>query len=156
MLQPCRLVDGRAAPHILSGRWPRRFDGRGSGEGFTLLELSIVMAVIMILVSIILPAYRTSVKRAREAVLKDDLYTMRSVIDEFTVDKQRPPESLQELVDAGYLHRIPMDPMTGSTETWQVDVEDVPVPPDQTASGVVDVHSGSEDKALDDTTYNTW
>jgi general secretion pathway protein G len=150
------LADGRAAPDILSGRWRRRFDDRGSGEGFTLLELSIVMAVIMILVSIILPAYRTSVKRAREAVLKDDLYTMRSVIDEFTVDKQRPPESLQELVDAKYLHRIPMDPMTGSTETWQVDVEDVPVPPDQTASGVVDVHSGSEDKALDDTAYNTW
>jgi len=114
------------------------------------------MAVIMILVSIILPAYRTSIKRAREAVLKDDLYTMRSVIDEFTVDKQRPPESLQELVDAGYLHRIPIDPMTGTAETWQVDVEDVPVPPDQTASGVVDVHSGSEDNALDDTAYNTW
>jgi general secretion pathway protein G len=148
------LEDRRAAPKALPGRWFERVGhDRGSGEGFTLLELSIVMAVIMILVSIILPAYRVSIKRAREAVLKDDLYTMRSVI---TVDKQRPPESLQELVDAGYLHRIPMDPMTGSAESWQADVEDVPVPPDQTASGVVDVHSGSEEKALDDTTYNTW
>jgi general secretion pathway protein G len=157
MPEACRLEDGRATPKALPGRWFERvFHDRGSGEGFTLLELSIVMAVIMILVSIILPAYRVSIKRAREAVLKDDLYTMRSVIDEFTVDKQRPPESLQELVDSGYLHRIPMDPMTGSAETWQVDIEDVPVPPDQTASGVVDVHSGSEEKALDDTTYNTW
>lgn len=154
----CRWEEDRkATPSVLSGRRLRPlFDDRASDDGFTLLELSIVMAVIMILVSIILPAYRTSIKRAREAVLKDDLYTMRSVIDEFTVDKQRPPESLQELVDAGYLHRIPIDPMTGSAESWQVDIEDVPVPPDQTASGVVDVHSGSADQALDDTAYNTW
>ena len=157
MTESCSWEERRAAPRVFSGRWLRRvFDNRSPDGGFTLLELSIVMAVIMILVSIILPAYRTSIKRAREAVLKDDLYTMRSVIDEFTVDKQRPPESLQELVDAGYLHRIPIDPMTGTAETWQVDVEDVPVPPDQAASGVVDVHSGSEDNALDDTAYNTW
>ena len=89
-------------------------------------------------------------------MLRDDLATLRKVIDEYTVDKQEPPQSLQDLVDAGYLHAIPVDPMTGSTDTWQVDVEQVPVPPDQTASGVVDVHSGSAANGLDGTAYSTW
>ncbi|HEY6293856.1 MAG TPA: type II secretion system protein [Terriglobia bacterium] len=127
-----------------------------SQRGFTLLELSMVMAVILILVSITFPAYRTAIQRSREAVLKDDLYTMRSVIDEYTVDKQKPPESLQELVDGGYLHAIPVDPITGTNDTWEPDIEQVPVPPDQNATGVVDVHSGSTSEALDGTIYNTW
>ena len=157
MGEHCRWKYRRITAKVPAGR--RRLlavEDRSSDQGFTLLELAMVMAVMMILVSIILPAYQTSVKRAREAVLKDDLYTIRSLVDEYTVDKQKPPQALQDLVDAGYLHRIPMDPMTGSTETWQADVEDVPVPPDQTASGIVDVHSGSQDTALDGTTYNSW
>ncbi|HXJ93484.1 MAG TPA: prepilin-type N-terminal cleavage/methylation domain-containing protein [Terriglobia bacterium] len=125
-------------------------------DGFTLLELATVMALILILVAIAAPAYHMAVQRAREAVLRSDLHSMRSVIDEFTVDKQRPPESLQEIVEAGYLHAIPVDPFTGSADTWQADIEQVPVPPDQTATGVVDVHSGSDGKALDGTDYNTW
>jgi len=125
-------------------------------RGFTLLELSMVMALILVLASFALPAYQIAIQRAREAVLHDDLYTLRSVIDEFTVDKQQPPQSLQDLVDAGYMHAIPVDPITGSADTWQNDVADVPVPPDQTASGIVDVHSGSDAKALDGTAYNTW
>lgn len=128
----------------------------GSGAGFTLLELTMVMAVILILVAITFPAYQTAIKRSREAVLKDDLYTMRSVIDEFTVDKQHPPQSLDELVDAGYIHAIPVDPFTGAKDSWQPDIEEVPVPPDQSATGVVDVHSGSDAEALDGTHYNTW
>jgi general secretion pathway protein G len=129
----------------------------GNGErGFTLLELSIVMALILLLASFALPAYQIAIQRAREAVLHDDLYTLRSVIDEYTVDKQAPPQSLQDLVDAGYMHAIPVDPITGSADTWQNDVQDVPVPPDQTASGIVDVHSGSDAKGLDGTAYNTW
>jgi general secretion pathway protein G len=127
-----------------------------SSRGFTLLELTMVMAVILILVAITFPAYQTAIKRSREAVLKDDLHTMRQVIDEFTVDKQRPPESLEELVDAGYIHSIPVDPFTGARDTWQPDIEEVPVPPDQNATGVVDVHSGSDAEALDGTHYNTW
>ena len=127
-----------------------------SEGGFTLLELSMVMALILVLASFALPAYQVAIQRAREAVLHDDLYTLRSVIDEFTVDKQQPPQSLQDLVDAGYMHAIPVDPITGSADTWQNDVADVPVPPDQTASGIVDVHSGSDAKALDGTAYNTW
>lgn len=138
-------------------RYLRRRLGKWSPEGgFTLLELSMVMALILILASFALPAYQVAIQRAREAVLHDDLYTLRSVIDEFTVDKQQPPQSLQDLVDAGYMHAIPVDPITGSADTWQTDVEDVPVPPDQTASGIVDVHSGSDAKALDGTAYNTW
>jgi general secretion pathway protein G len=129
---------------------------RAGGEGFTLLELSIVMAIILILVSITFPAYETAIRRSKEAVLKDDLTTMRQVIDEFTVDKQRPPESLEELVDAGYMHAIPLDPFTGAKDSWQPDIEEVPVPPDQNATGLVDVHSGSDNEALDGTHYNTW
>jgi general secretion pathway protein G len=124
--------------------------------GFTLLELTMVMAVILILVAITFPAYRTAITRSKEAVMKDDLQTMRKVIDEFTVDKQRPPESLQELVDAGYIHAIPVDPFTGARDTWQPDIQEVPVPPDQNATGLVDVHSGSDGEALDGTHYNTW
>lgn len=135
----------------------RRQSGATSENGgFTLLELATVMALILILVAIAAPAYRMAITRAREAVLRSDLHSMRAVIDEFTVDKQHPPESLQELVEAGYIHSIPVDPFTGSADSWQADIEQVPVPPDQTATGVVDVHSGSDGKALDGTDYNTW
>ena len=125
-------------------------------RGFTLLELAVVMLLIVTLAAITVPAYQMAIQRSKEAVLRDDLHTMRSTIDEYTVDKETPPQSLQDLVDAGYMHAIPVDPMTGSTDSWVPDIKDVPVPPDQTASGVVDVHSGSEGKALDGTAYNTW
>jgi general secretion pathway protein G len=125
--------------------------------GFTLLELMVVMTVILILASFVVPNYRTAVVRAREAVLRDDLYTLRKLIDEFTVDKQRPPSSLEELVEAGYLHgALPVDPFTGSNETWQADIEDVPTGAEQTTPGVVDVHSGSDETSLDGTPYNSW
>jgi general secretion pathway protein G len=125
--------------------------------GFTLLELTMVMTIILILASIALPSYHIAIQRAREAVLRDDLYTMRKVIDEYTVDKQQPPSALQDLVDAGYLQGgIPVDPMTGSSETWKADTEDVPAGPNQTVNGIVDVHSGSEATALDGTAYSSW
>ncbi|HUI43844.1 MAG TPA: prepilin-type N-terminal cleavage/methylation domain-containing protein [Terriglobia bacterium] len=125
-------------------------------RGFTLLELAMVMALIMVLAAITFPAYHTAIQRSKEAVLRDDLATLRKVVDEYTVDKQAPPQSLQDLVDSGYLHAVPVDPMTGTAETWQVDVQEVPVPPDQTATGVVDVHSGSAAEALDGTSYSAW
>jgi general secretion pathway protein G len=131
-------------------------DGRPSCQAFTLLELMVALSVVMILASFAIPAYYIAIQRAREAVLRQDLYTLRSLIDEFTVDKQHPPASLQELVEAGYLRGgIPVDPITGSSESWHVDIEDVPGP-DQTQPGVVDVHSGSDDTALDGTPYNSW
>jgi general secretion pathway protein G len=129
---------------------------RTSLQGFTLLELMIALSVVMILASFAIPVYYVAIQRAREAVLRQDLYTLRSLIDEFTVDKQRPPASLQELVEGGYLRGgIPVDPVTGTSESWHVDIEDVPGP-DQTQPGVVDVHSGSDDTALDGTPYNRW
>src|SRR5579875_680548 len=126
-------------------------------SGFTLLEMLVVMTIILILASFAVPTYTTAIMRAREAVLRDDLYTMRHLIDEYTVDKQQPPSSLQDLVDAGYLRGgIPVDPMTRSSETWKVDIEDVPTSSDQAQSGVVDVHSGSDATALDGTHYSDW
>ncbi len=128
-----------------------------SARAFTLLELMMVLTLILILASFAVPTYRVAIIRAREAVLRDDLYTMRSLIDQFTLDKQRPPQSLEELVDEGYLRGgVPEDPFTRSNQTWQVDFEDVPLNPNQAVSGIVDVHSGSDELSLDGTPYSSW
>ncbi len=125
--------------------------------GFTLLELMVVITMIMILATFAMPTFHVAVVHAREAVLRDDLFTLRKLIDQFTIDKQRPPTSLDELVDSGYLRGgIPVDPFTGSNQTWKTDTEDVPISPDQAAAGIVDVHSGSEDTSLDGTAYSSW
>ena len=117
----------------------------------------VVIVIILILATFAMPSYQVAVVHSREAVLKDDLFTMRKMIDEYTVDKQKPPESLDELVDAGYLRGgVPVDPFTGSNQTWKTDTEQVPITPDQATSGIVDVHSGSDDTALDGTAYSSW
>jgi len=117
----------------------------------------VVLTLLLILATMSMPIFQLDIVHAREAVLKDDLYTLRKVIDEFTVDKQRPPTSLDELVSEGYLRGgIPVDPFTGSNETWRTDSEDVPLNPTQAASGIVDVHSGSDGIALDGTPYSSW
>lgn len=125
-------------------------------SGFTLLELMMVLTLILILASFAVPTYHVATVRAREAVLRDDLYTLRSLIDQFTLDKQRPPQSLEELVEAGYLRGgVPDDPFTRSNQTWQVDIEDVPVGPSEAVPGIVDVHSGSDEVSLDGTPYSS-
>ena len=130
---------------------------RSNSRGFTLIELMVVLTLLLILATMSVPIFQLAIVHAREAVLKDDLYTLRKLIDEFTLDKQRPPTSLDELVDAGYLRSgLPVDPFTGSNQTWRTDVEDVPVNPSQAASGIVDVHSGSDEIALDGTPYSSW
>ena len=117
----------------------------------------VVLTLLLILATMSMPIFQLAIVHAREAVLKDDLYTLRKLIDEFTLDKQRPPTSLDDLVDAGYLRNgIPVDPFTGSNQTWRTDIEDVPLNPSQAASGIVDVHSGSDDTALDGTPYSSW
>ncbi len=137
------------------GPWAR--GRRWRSMGFTLLELMIVLTLILIMASMAAPTYHVAVVRAREAVLRDDLFTMRKLIDEYTLDKQKPPSSLDDLVDAGYLRGgIPVDPFTGSNQTWRVDIEDVPTGADQSGPGVVDVHSGSDEQAFDGTQYSTW
>jgi general secretion pathway protein G len=124
--------------------------------GFTLIELIIVIAIISILASIAAANYQHSVWRAREAVLRNDLFTLRSSIDQYTLDKQKAPQSLQDLATAGYIKSIPKDPITNSTDTWVTEEEDSLMAIDQTAPGIVDVHSGSSTVSTEGSPYNTW
>jgi general secretion pathway protein G len=130
---------------------------RAAKKGFTLLELMVVLTLILILAAIAAPSYRVAIIHARETVLHDDLFTMRKLIDQYTLDKNQPPASLDDLVEAGYLRGgLPVDPFTGSNQTWQVDIEEVPLSPEQTVPGVVDVHSGSNAQSLEGTLYSSW
>jgi general secretion pathway protein G len=125
-------------------------------RGFTLIELMIVISIILILISTAIPMYQASLIRARESVLRQNLFTLRSVVDQYSMDKEKAPQSLQDLVDAGYLKQIPMDPMTNSRDTWQTVQEDTLVSVDQDQPGITDVHSGSEAIGSDGTAYNQW
>ncbi|MFZ3213711.1 MAG: prepilin-type N-terminal cleavage/methylation domain-containing protein [Terriglobales bacterium] len=126
------------------------------GRGFTLIELMIVISIILILVSISIPIYTNSVIHSKEAVLKDDLFTMRSVIDQYTLDKQKAPQSLEDLVSAGYLRSVPKDPLTGSSDTWVTTTDDTLMDPSQTQPGITDVHSGSNGVSTEGTAYSSW
>ena len=131
--------------------------GKRSGEGgFTLMELMIVMAIIAILATIAIPIYVRTLQRAKEATLREDLHTMRTAIDSYTVDKEKAPDSLDDLVQAGYLKSIPVDPMTSSSQTWITGMSDTMTDINETQGGMDDVHSGSQALASDGTTYNTW
>jgi general secretion pathway protein G len=128
----------------------------GDARGFTLIELMIVMAIIVILASIAAGSYMKTVVRAREAVLKSDLQTMRKSIQDYTRDKEQGPQSLDDLVSAGYLKEIPMDPMTESRD-WVTSNDDVYYDPDQTGTGITDVHSGSDKiSPFENTPYSSW
>jgi general secretion pathway protein G len=130
--------------------------GNKRERGFTLIELMIVISLILILVSISVPAYNQSILRAKESVLKQDLFQLRSLISQYTLDKQKAPQSLDDLVQAGYIKQIPMDPMTGSNSSWTVDQEDSLMSVDQQDPGISDVHSGAESISTDGTAYSTW
>jgi general secretion pathway protein G len=138
--------------------WLSRSGGSAaaSDAGFTLIELMIVMAIIAILATIAVPSYTANVKHAREAVLKEDLHTMRSAIDSYTYDKQKAPQSLEELVQAGYLHELPKDPFTQRSDTWLPSEGSSLTTLDETQGGIDDVHSGSQQVSTEGTTYNTW
>jgi general secretion pathway protein G len=125
-------------------------------QGFTLLELMIVMVVIGLLAAIAIPAYTTNIKHAREAVLKEDLHILRQAIDSYTVDKQKAPQSLDDLVQSGYIKVMPIDPFTHRSDTWMPVQSDTLSTLDQTDSGIDDVHSGSQETAIDGTSYNSW
>ncbi len=129
-----------------------------SGEhrrGFTLIEILIVVSIIGILVSIAVPIYQKAILRTRESVLRNNLFTVRTVLDEYTYDKQKAPQSLEDLVTEGYLRQIPYDPMTG-TNQWKIEMEDSLRSVNQTEPGIFDIHSASDKKGLDGTPYAEW
>jgi len=146
-------MDGPSIDRVTS-----RQDSKGGrrDEGFSLLEMMMVVTLILIVASIATPIYHTCEVRAREAVLRDHLFTLRLLIDRFTLDNGRPPVRLEELVEKGYLGRLPTDPFTGSNQTWQVQQDDSPLLPGQSAPGIADVHSGSNQLSLQGTPYSSW
>ena len=134
----------------------RAFQGKRQLYGFTLIELIIVCAMISILLAVMVPVYKIHILRANEAVLKQDLRNMRDAIDQYSQDKQKAPQSLEDIVSAGYLHAIPKDPFTHATDTWQVVQEDVLTALDQSEPGITDVKSGSSLISSEGTPYSSW
>ena len=128
---------------------------RKNRRGFTLIEMMIVISLVLILLSIALPVYNRSILRARESVLKQDLFTLRNVISQYTLDKQKAPQSLDDIVQAGYLKVIPKDPFTNEAN-WTTDQEDATIAVDQQEPGIVDVHSASNETGTDGTAYSSW
>ncbi len=139
-----------STPCCLTDR--RRRCGSARAKGFTLMELMVVMAIIASLLTLALPRYFHSVDRSREAVLRQDLHTMRDAIDKFMADRGRYPATLEELAEKRYLRRVPPDPITDSATTWIV----VPPPEGETQDGVYDVRSGAPGASLDGEAYESW
>ena len=137
-----------------SGSAPPRSSARRLG--FTFVELMVVITIIVILISMAIPVYQKSIVRAKESVLKNNLFTLRTVIDNYTYDKQKAPQSLQDLVTEGYLREVPIDPMTGNNQSWRVIMEEASQSVSQTEPGIFDVRSGSDKTGLDGTPYSDW
>ena len=124
-------------------------------RGFTLLEMMIVISMILILLSIAIPLYNHSILRAKEAVLRQDLFNLRSVISQYTLDKQKAPQSLEDLVQANYMKQIPKDPFTDKPD-WVVEQEEVLLAVDQQEPGISDLHSASNLTSTEGTAYSSW
>ena len=129
---------------------------RNGRRGFTFVELMVVVTIIVILITMAIPQYQKSILRAKESVLKNNLFTLRTVIDNYTTDNGKAPQSGDELVRAGYLRILPIDPMTGSNQTWRWIMEDPSQAMDQSAPGIWDVQSGSDQTSLDGSKYSDW
>jgi len=123
-------------------------------RGFTFVELMVVIAIMVILISMAIPIYNRSIMRAKESVLKNNLFTLRTVIDQYSYDKGKAPSALQDLVTEGYLTKLPVDPMTGNNQGWRTVMEDASQSVSQSEPGIFDVHSGSDKMGLDGTAYS--
>jgi general secretion pathway protein G len=137
------------AAHTRIGKPERR-------RGFTIIELMVVMTIISILVSMAVPFYQKSIIRSKESVLRNNLFTLRTVIDEYTYDKQKAPQTLQDLVSEGYLRVVPRDPIADSDSSWKIIMEDSGSSVNQNEAGIFDVRSGSDKTSLDGTPYSEW
>jgi len=129
---------------------------RKRSRGFTFVEMMVVVTIMVIIISMAIPIYNKSILRAKESVLHNNLYTLRTVIDNYTYDKQKAPQSLQDLVTEGYLQKIPIDPMTASNQTWKTVMEEASQSVNQSEPGIFDVNSGSDKMSLDGTPYRDW
>jgi general secretion pathway protein G len=129
---------------------------RSRESGFTLMELIIVMTIISILAALAVPKFSSAIRLAKESVLKEDLHVMRTAIDSYTMDKQKAPQSLDDLIQDGYLRSIPDDPITKSSSTWVTDTSDAYASVDQSETGINDVHSGSQETGSDGKPYSEW
>ena len=141
---------------ILGARTVKRRLGRGQIRGFTLLELMIVISIIAILATLGAGRYEQSVVRAHEAALHQDLFVMRNAIDQYTLDKEKAPDSLSDLVSAGYLREVPTDPMTRQKD-WNTASDELLLSPEQTSGGISDVNSTSDKiSPFENTPYSSW
>ena len=128
----------------------------GKRAGFTIMELMVSMAIVLVVISVAVPLYQKSVLRARESVLRQNLTSMRLVIDEYTYDKQKAPQQLEDLVREGYLRQMPMDPVVGNSTSWKVIMEDASASASQSEPGIFDVRCSSEKTSLEGTPYSDW
>jgi len=129
---------------------------RSGRTGFTIIELMVVMAIVLVILSVAVPLYNKTVIRARETVLHQNLATMRAVIDEYTYDKQKAPQSLEDIVREGYLRQVPMDPMVGNNTSWKIIMEEAAASVSQAEPGIFDLRSSSEKISLEGTKYSEW
>ena len=129
---------------------------RRAQRGFTFVEMMVVITIMVVLISMAIPIYSNTIRRSKEAVLHQNLQTLRSVIDNYTYDKMKAPQQLDDLVSNGYLRAIPVDPMTRSSQTWKIVFEESDQSVDQNQPGIFDVKSGSDKTALDGTPYADW
>jgi general secretion pathway protein G len=145
-----RIPSGNSGPGWFAGT------RRARTRGFTFVELMVVVTIIVILISMAIPIYNRTIIRSKESVLRSNLSTLRQVIDNYTYDKQKAPQTLQDLVNEGYLLKVPVDPMTGSNQNWRLIMEDASQSVSQTEPGIFDVKSTSDKISLEGTPYSDW